>query len=395
MFREGKKIGNYTLIKPLGRGGFGEVWLAERRSQFVTKKVAIKLPLDEQVDFESIRKEAELWEQASGHANVLPIIDADIIDGQVVIVSEYADGGSLADKLKSEGKLSIKEAVEMTVGILNGLEFLHNKHIIHRDIKPANILLQSNNPRLTDFGISRAMQTPTISSTIIGTDAYMSPESFDGKRSVQTDVWSVGVVLYQLLTDKLPFSQEHPSERMFAIIQKEFQPLPNEIPQNLQQIIKKALAKLPENRFQTTSLMRESLEVFLIYNFQPEQLPNHYPAFSSLPQTQEILTEKKRLPLFLNSEKTQNEVENIYQKEIKLAAKEHETRLKRIEQQKRKKKEKDKLFNIIVGIILLIPLSLLFNFNPQSRCLLGFLVVFFIIFIIVNIVAFFLADDLI
>ena len=178
MFHENRQIGSYTLLRKLGKGGFGEVWLAERKSKFVTTKVAVKLPLDEQVDFDAIRQEAELWEQASGHANVLPIIDADIIDNQVIIVSEYADGGSLADKLKREGKFPIKQAVEMTIGILNGLEFLHNKRIIHRDIKPANILLQSDNPRLADFGISRAMQTHAISSTIIGTEAYMSPESF-------------------------------------------------------------------------------------------------------------------------------------------------------------------------------------------------------------------------
>src|SRR5215210_5497033 len=109
MFRAGQQIGVYTLVGKLGRGGFGEVWLAEKRTQFVTKKVAVKLPHDKQVNFDSIRQEATLWEEASGHPNVLPIIDADVYDGQVVIVSEYANGGSLSDKLKSEGKLSIKQ----------------------------------------------------------------------------------------------------------------------------------------------------------------------------------------------------------------------------------------------------------------------------------------------
>ncbi|MBX7171418.1 MAG: serine/threonine protein kinase [Pyrinomonadaceae bacterium] len=264
MFQQGQQIGSYTLIRKLGRGGFGEVWLAEKRSQFVTKKVAVKLPLDEQVNFDAIRQEAELWEQASGHANVLPIIDADVVDGQVVIVSEYADGGSLHDKLKLQGKLSIKQAVEMTIGILNGLEFLHHRKIIHRDIKPQNILLQGETPRLADFGISRAMQTTSISSKLVGTDAYMSPEAFDGKRSVQTDIWSVGVVLYQLLAGNLPFPQEHPSERIFAILTKEFPPLPNEIPNSLRQSVAKALAKSPENRFQTANQMREKLQRVLL-----------------------------------------------------------------------------------------------------------------------------------
>jgi eukaryotic-like serine/threonine-protein kinase len=95
MFRPEQQIGNYFLIKRLGRGGFGEVWLAERRTKFVTTKVAVKLPLDEQVNHEVIKQEAELWERASGHPNVLPIIEADEYDGQVVIVSEFAPEGSL------------------------------------------------------------------------------------------------------------------------------------------------------------------------------------------------------------------------------------------------------------------------------------------------------------
>lgn len=276
MFREEQQIGLYKLIHKLGKGGFGEVWLAEKRSELVTKKVAIKLPLGEQVNIETIRQEASLWEQASGHSNVLPIIDADIYNGQVVIVSEYADGGSLADRLKTQGKLSIKEAIDMTIGVLNGLEYLHSKRIIHRDIKPANILLQGNTPRLADFGISRAMQTEAVSSTIIGTDAYMSPESFEGKRSVQTDIWAVGIVLYQLLTGNLPFPQEHPTERMFAVLLKEPEPLPDEIPQRLIEIIYKALEKdrelgqeLPK-RYQTTAQMREDLQNFLV-NFSQSQ----------------------------------------------------------------------------------------------------------------------------
>jgi serine/threonine protein kinase len=273
MFYEGRQIGGYTLLRKLGRGGFGEVWLAEKRSQFVTKKVAVKLPLDEQINFDAIRQEAELWEQASGHPNVLPIIDADVVDGQVVIVSEYADGGSLADRVKREGKLPLQKTVEMTIGILSGLEFLHSRKIIHRDIKPQNILLQGDTPRLADFGISRAMNTTVVSSAIIGTDAYMSPESFDGKRSVQTDIWSVGVVLYALLTDKLPFPQEHPSERMFAILTKEFEPLPADVPQNLQRIVAKALAKQSENRYQTTSEMRDELQKALLGIAHPTFAP--------------------------------------------------------------------------------------------------------------------------
>jgi len=261
MFREGSTIGPYTLIRKLGRGGFGEVWLAERRTKFVTTKVAVKLPHDEQIDHETIKHEATLWEQASGHPNILPIIDADEYDGQIVIVSEYAPDGSLDEWLKTYGKMPVERAVETTVAILNGLEFLHLRNIIHRDLKPANILLQGETPRLADFGISRALRTTASSqsSNVSGTFAYMPPEGFDGIRSIQTDIWSAGVNLYQFLTGQLPFPQKEPSALIAAIMMRDFEPLPSDVSQNLQNVIAKALAKQPENRYKTAGEMREDL----------------------------------------------------------------------------------------------------------------------------------------
>lgn len=275
MFHAGQQIGTYILVQRLGRGGFGEVWLAERKSKFVTTKVAIKLPLDEQVDYEAIKQEATLWEQASGHPNILPIIEADEYDGQIVIVSEYASDGSLDEWLKRNGKMSVEKAVETTIQILDGLEFLHSRNIIHRDLKPANILLQGRTPRLADFGISRALLTTIASQSqhISGTFAYMSPEALDGKRSVQTDIWSVGVNLYQFLTGMLPFPQKEPSVLFPAIIMREFEPLPDFIPQSLKNVIAKALAKLPENRYKTAGEMRQDLQKILINIQHPTFAP--------------------------------------------------------------------------------------------------------------------------
>lgn len=262
MFQTGQEIGIYTLVKRIGRGGFGEVWLAERRAKFVTTKVAVKLPLEEQIDTEAVKSEAVLWEQASGHPNVLPIIDADEYDGQIVIVSEYAPDGSLEDLLQ-KGILPTRKAVELIIGILSGLEFLHSRKIIHRDIKPANILLQGETPRLADFGISRVMKTTNVSVNMSGTPSYMAPEAFDRKRTTQTDIWSVGVILYQMLKGSLPFPYSNITDLLGAIIMSEPESLPESVPENLRQIVLKALAKNLETRYSTAAEMRDDLANFL------------------------------------------------------------------------------------------------------------------------------------
>jgi len=297
MFHEGQQIGPYKLSRRLGRGGFGEVWLGERHGKFATTQVAVKLPLDEQVDHSAIEHEAQLWAKASGHPNVLPIIEADEYDGQIVIVSEYAPDGSLEDWLKTHGKMTVEKAVETTIQILDGLEFLHSRNIIHRDLKPANILLQGKTPRLADFGISRAMRTTVASQSqnISGTFAYMSPEALDGKRSVQTDIWSVGVNLYQFLTATLPFPHKEPSALFPAIIMREFEPLPDFVPSELKEIIAKSLAKLPENRYKTVNEMSEDLRRILV-NFS---FPQFAPA-EVLPK--EIISENITSPATLQNE---------------------------------------------------------------------------------------------
>src|SRR4029079_1070965 len=100
---------------------------------------------------------------------------------------------------------SIDKAVRMTSGILAGLEHLHTKRIVHRDLKPANILLQGETPRLADFGIARVLKSTAHTGSIAGTPCYMAPEAFDGDRSEQSDMWSTGVILYRLLSGRLPF----------------------------------------------------------------------------------------------------------------------------------------------------------------------------------------------
>ena len=262
MFRAGDEIGPYRLTSKLGRGAFGVVWLAERRSRLVTTQVALKMPLDDDVDLESIREEARLWVQASGHPNVLPIIEANIYDEQIVVVSEYAPDGSLKTWLERHGGRcpTAASAIEMAHGILAGMGHLHARQIIHRDLKPANLLLQGQTPRLADFGISRVLKTTSVSNLVAGTPAYMAPEAFEGKRNEQTDLWSAGVILYQMLTGQLPFPQADVTSLMRAILVDAPVEIPPTVPGPLQQVLAQALSKDTGRRFQSAAAMREALQ---------------------------------------------------------------------------------------------------------------------------------------
>lgn len=261
MNRAGDAVGPYTLVSKLGRGSFGVVWLAERRTALAVTRVALKMPVDDEINLDAVRQEAAVWAQASGHPNVLPIIEANIYDDQIVIVSEYAPDGSVIDWLTRLGGIApVGPAAEMLKGILGGLEHLHSRMIIHRDLKPANILLQGSTPRLADFGIARVLKATSQSGIIAGTPNYMAPEAFDGKRNEQTDLWSAGVIFYQLLTGRLPFPQTDITSLMGAIINRNPEPLPATVPGPIQEFLTRALHKDPSWRFRTAAEMREALE---------------------------------------------------------------------------------------------------------------------------------------
>jgi formylglycine-generating enzyme required for sulfatase activity len=287
MPRVNDQIGPYQLIKKLGRGGFGEVWLAKNVMALVAGEVALKIPHDDKVDILAIKQEASIWLAASGHTNVLRFIEANVYDDYVVFVSEYAPDGSLRDWLEKHGGRapSIEAGLAMTCGILDGLVHLHQprmidgrmKHIIHRDLKPDNVLLQGAKPLITDFGISRLYDATSQSAVIAGTIAYMAPEAFDGKRNEKTDIWSVGVMLYQMLAGRLPFIGQTNWDVEKAIRMQEPHPLPAAMPDVVQKIIAKALTKNPDARYQSASAMLSDLQAKLRptvpdFGFEPERI---------------------------------------------------------------------------------------------------------------------------
>ena len=256
LFLEGQKIGPYTLVRELGNGSFGVVWLAEHKTEIVTSQVAIKLPLKSDIDINEFKKEAKVWVSAIGHPNILRFFTADIHEDYCFIASEFASGGALDDWLtkhggKTESLESYKKIIE---GIVRGLIHLHSKGIIHRDLKPKNVLLQDDEPLIADFGLARILRTPNLTKRIAGTPEYMSPEVFtSGDRCIEADLWAVGVIFYEMIKGVTPF------RRRESILNDPLPELPKGVSDKVQLFIKKSLEKDKTKRFRSAEEMLNEL----------------------------------------------------------------------------------------------------------------------------------------
>jgi serine/threonine protein kinase len=269
MLEKGKKVGEYVLLEKLGAGGFGDVWRAEKRTALDINHFALKFfrPKEDGVDFDKIGKELAVWKQLKGLPHIISVIELDRFEDYVYVVSDFADGGSLEKWLKTNGgkASSEAEAVQIALEILTGLENLHGKGFVHRDLKPDNILIMNGRYCLADFGISREIRTHSKATGTAGTMEYMPPEAFEKSPSVtpQTDIWAVGVILQRLLTGKLPYPQDDQPSLIAAILMSDADEMPKSVSESLRSIVKKALQKKRENRFQSAGEMREVLLEFL------------------------------------------------------------------------------------------------------------------------------------
>jgi len=263
----GKTIaGKYKIMAEIGRGGMGVVYKA--KDTRLQRTVALKfLPAELTQDKEAKKRFFQEAQAAAAlnHPNICIIHEVDEADEQTFIAMEFIEGQTLKDRVAS-GTLEIDEAVKIVIQIGKGLNEAHAKGIVHRDIKPANIMLtDKGTAKIMDFGIAKlaAGKDLTKPSTLIGTVAYMSSEQASGEKvDHRTDIWSLGVVLYEMLSGQLPFKGDHEQSVIYSIVNKEPESLAQsceDCPEFLQTVIQRSLQKDPDKRFQTVDEFIDAL----------------------------------------------------------------------------------------------------------------------------------------
>jgi serine/threonine protein kinase len=273
----GQEIGRYRILELLGTGGMATVYKAfDTRLE---REVAIKVirrevfaPDEMEMLLKRFEREAKSVARLS-HPNIVGVIDYGEFEGAPYLVMEYLPGGTLKDRLGRP--IPWREAIRLILPIVRALEYVHDRQIINRDVKPSNMLMTENGePMLTDFGLVKIFAdkdkdgttTITTSGTGLGTPDYMAPEQWTGEATAQSDLYSLGVVLYEMITGRRPYSADTPAG---VLLKQANEPLPlpttyiPDLPRDIESVLLKALAKDPANRYPDMHTFRNELENLL------------------------------------------------------------------------------------------------------------------------------------
>lgn len=289
MLSRGQKINDrYEIIKSIGEGGMANVYLAN--DTILERNVAVKvLRGDLSTDEKFIRrfKREALSVSNLSHPNIVEVYDVGEEDGNYYIVMEYIEGKTLKQLLQKRGALTLTEVIDIMTQLTDGLSHAHEAYIIHRDIKPQNIMIEDNGlVKITDFGIAMALNSTQLTQTnsVMGSVHYLPPEQASGKSStVKSDIYSLGILMYELLIGKVPFTGDTAVEIALKHMKEKVPSVRKQnptIPQSVENIILKATAKNPKNRYDTVKEMYTDLQTAmertnekrLVYEFPENDL---------------------------------------------------------------------------------------------------------------------------
>lgn len=300
MFVPDQKVGKYKIIRSLGSGGFGTVYLAE--DELIGKKVALKVPHRQSQGIDALAAEAKLMAPLS-HPNIVQVLtaDQDVASGAFFIVMEYIEGDSLAERLTRIGSMEEPKAVALSLEIADAVRHAHTHNVLHRDLRPSNVLLaKGDQAKVVDFSISRLLDENPYASTRIGSPPYMAPEHFQGRATFASDVYSMGVMMYEMVTGVLPFFDINPARIEELVALGRFTP-PNlknrRISKEFSDVISKAMARDLSHRYRSAADLLEELRRLKTTTRQQREISDIRQRIAAREKNQDVYCFNCRRPL--------------------------------------------------------------------------------------------------
>ena len=276
MFFRGQIIGKYRVLSTIGSGGFGTVYLAE--DTWIDKKVALKVPHKQNLDFGELLREPRLLATLN-HPNIVTILTAEKQENVFFIVMEFVPGETLELVIARDGALDLPRALDFTCQICNAVDHAHRHGVLHRDLRPSNVIVTDNGLcKVADFGTSRFLEIAAHGTTVIGSPPYMAPEQFSGKAVFASDLYSLGVTMFQMLTGVLPYDTPSPAD-LDRLMRGELLTAPRlknpKVPKAINDIVLKAMSPEIGTRYQRVGEMLD--DIFKARDASPRRTPRPTP----------------------------------------------------------------------------------------------------------------------